>query len=71
MAGYPRLLLRWHDFIDPSPAPRPEKWFSMLTRTDVALTYRWKQLAAIFAVDNLFNEKYQQFVGFENPGIRA
>ena len=26
---------------------------------------------ATFAIDNALNDKYQQFIGFENPGIRA
>ena len=39
--------------------------------TNVALSYKWRQVTATFAIDNLFDERYQQFPGFENPGIRA
>jgi iron complex outermembrane receptor protein/vitamin B12 transporter len=52
-------------------APTGEVTLDAYSRTDVALSYKWRELTAIFAIDNLFNEKYQQYVGFENPGIRA
>ncbi len=41
-------------------------------RTDLAGRYKintW--LAATAAIDNVFDKKYDQFVGFENPGVRV
>lgn len=40
-------------------------------RTDVAVSYRWRQFTTTLAIDNLFNEKYEQFVGFTAPGMRG
>lgn len=39
-------------------------------RTDVSYSYRWKSLEAAVAVDNLFDKRYEEFVGFTNPGRR-
>jgi outer membrane receptor protein involved in Fe transport len=44
---------------------------SDFTRTDVAVSYRWRQLTTTLAIDNLFNEHYEQFVGFTAPGVRG
>jgi vitamin B12 transporter len=41
------------------------------TLINVAASYKWKQLTATLAVDNATDEKYQQFIGFENAGIRG
>jgi outer membrane receptor protein involved in Fe transport len=41
------------------------------TRTDIALSYKWKAFTATVAVDNLFDSDYEQYVGFTNPGRRA
>ncbi len=41
------------------------------TRTDVGVVYRWKQFAASFNIDNLFDKGYEQFVGFAHPGRRV
>ncbi|MEO6021932.1 MAG: TonB-dependent receptor [Burkholderiales bacterium] len=51
--------------------PTGDRYLDPFTLVDVALSYQWKQLTATFAIDNLLNDKYQQFIGFENPGIRA
>ncbi len=40
------------------------------TRTDISAAYKCKRLTATIAVDNLFGEKYEQFVGFAHPGAR-
>jgi outer membrane receptor protein involved in Fe transport len=37
----------------------------------VALSYTWKAVTATFAIDNLFDSDYEQYVGFVQPGIRA
>ena len=31
----------------------------------------WKAITGTFAIDNLFDSHYEQYVGFEQPGIRA
>ena len=39
-------------------------------RFDLAMTWNaHKNLSAFVAVENLFNEDYEQFVGFPEPGI--
>jgi vitamin B12 transporter len=54
-----------------SAIPTGEVELDSYTRVDAALTYRWRNLSATFALDNLLNDKYEQFIGFEQPGIRA
>ena len=51
--------------------PTGDRFLDTYTLVDLSLSYRWKQLTATFAIDNALNDKYQQFIGFENPGIRA
>ena len=55
------------DFSNPTGEVELDSW----TRTDVALSYTWKAITGTFAIDNLFDSHYEQFVGFEQPGIRA
>jgi iron complex outermembrane receptor protein/vitamin B12 transporter len=55
------------DFSNPTGEVELDDW----TRTDVALSYTWKAVTATFAVDNLFDSHYEQYVGFVQPGIRA
>jgi iron complex outermembrane receptor protein/vitamin B12 transporter len=55
------------DFSIPTGEVEVDDW----TRTDVALSYTWKAVTATFAVDNLFDSNYEQYVGFVAPGIRA
>jgi iron complex outermembrane receptor protein/vitamin B12 transporter len=55
------------DFSNPTGEVQLDAW----TRTDVALSYTWKAITATFAIDNLFDSHYQQYVGFEQPGVRA
>ncbi len=54
-----------------SSIPTGEVELDSYTRVDVALTYKWRNLSATFAIDNLLDDHYEQFVGFEQPGIRA
>ncbi|HZP87351.1 MAG TPA: TonB-dependent receptor [Burkholderiales bacterium] len=51
--------------------PTGEVKLDDFTRTDVALSYQWRQLTTTLAIDNLFNEHYEQFVGFTVPGRRG
>ena len=51
--------------------PTGDRMLDPYTLVDLALSYKWKGLTATFAVDNVLNDKYQHFIGFENPGIRA
>ena len=50
--------------------PTDEVKLSAYTRTDVGFTYRWNQFSATAAIDNLFDDDYEEFVGFTNPGRR-
>lgn len=54
-----------------SSIPTGEVKLGSYTRVDVALTYKWRNLSATFTIDNLLDDHYEQFVGFEQPGIRA
>ncbi len=54
-----------------SSIPTGEVELDSYVRADVALTYKWRNLSATFAIDNLLDDNYEQFVGFEQPGIRA
>jgi vitamin B12 transporter len=56
-----------YDFAIPTGEVKLDSW----TRTDVALSYTWKAITTTFAIDNLFNSDYQQYVGFTSPGIRG
>lgn len=51
-------------------SPTGEVQLGGYTRSDIGVTYRWKEIAASFNVDNLFDKSYEQFVGFAHPGIR-
>ncbi len=55
------------DFSIPTGEVELDSW----TRTDVALSYTWKAVTATFAIDNLFDSDYEQYVGFTQPGIRG
>ncbi|MFN0316450.1 MAG: TonB-dependent receptor plug domain-containing protein [Burkholderiales bacterium] len=54
------------DFSDPTGEVQVDSYF----RTDIGYSYRWKQFTASAAIDNVFDEKYEEFVGFTNPGRR-
>jgi outer membrane receptor protein involved in Fe transport len=41
------------------------------SRTDISAAYTRKHITLTFAVDNLFDERYEQYVGFVDPGVRA
>jgi vitamin B12 transporter len=51
--------------------PTAEVELGSWTRTDIALSYKWKVFTATVAVDNLFDSDYEQYVGFTNFGRRA
>ncbi len=51
--------------------PTGDRFLERYTLVDTSVSYKWRQLTATFAIDNLLNDKYQSFIGFENPGIRA
>jgi vitamin B12 transporter len=53
-----------------SSAPTDVIKLDSYTRTDISTSYQCKRLTATIAVDNLFGEKYEQFVGFAHPGAR-
>ncbi|MGI9535157.1 MAG: TonB-dependent receptor plug domain-containing protein, partial [Thermodesulfobacteriota bacterium] len=54
-----------------SSIPTGEQVIGDYVVVDTAITaYFRKNIEAYLAVDNLFNKKYQQFIGFEAPGIR-
>jgi outer membrane receptor protein involved in Fe transport len=55
------------DFSIPTAEVEVGSW----TRTDIALSYKWKAFTATVAVDNLFDSDYEQYVGFTNFGRRA
>jgi outer membrane cobalamin receptor len=50
--------------------PTDQIRLSDYTRSDVGYSYKWKQFSATAAVDNLFDDDYEEFVGFTNPGRR-
>ena len=52
-----------------SAIPTGEVKLDSYTRVDVALNYKWCGLTATFAIDNLLDDHYEQFVGFEQPEI--
>ena len=54
-----------------SAIPTGEVKLDSYTRVDVAINYKWRKLSATFAIDNLLDDHYEQFVGFAQPGIRA
>jgi vitamin B12 transporter len=57
---------KFHDFSVPTGDIEADSY----SRSDVAVSRRWQRLTATVAVDNVFNEHYQPFVGFEDPGVR-
>jgi vitamin B12 transporter len=66
--------LTWHtvyvgSFLDFS-VPTEEIRLENYTRTDIGYSHKWHRLTAIAAVDNVFDQAYEEFVGFVNPGRR-
>ena len=66
--------LTWHtvyvgSFRDFS-VPTDEIRLGSYIRTDIGYSHRWNRLTATAAVDNLFDDGYEEFVGFVNPGRR-
>jgi vitamin B12 transporter len=57
------------EFFD-SSIPTGDIKMDSYTRTDISAAYRCKHLTATVAIDNVFGEKYEQFVGFAHPGAR-
>ena len=41
------------------------------SRTDISAAYTLERVTLSVAIDNLFDERYEQFVGFADPGVRA
>ncbi len=58
------------DFYD-SSVPTGEVEMPDYTRSDVSAAYRLKAFTLTVAIDNLFDEQYEQYVGFVDPGRRA
>lgn len=56
----------FYDFSVPTGDVKADSY----TRSDVAVSYKWQRYTATVAVDNVFDENYESFVGFENPGVR-
>jgi len=50
--------------------PTGETRVGSYTRTDVSYSTQWQNLKASFAIDNLFDQDYEEFVGFRAPGVR-
>ncbi len=64
----------WHtvyvgEFRDFS-VPTDEIEMDSYSRTDIAYSYKWNRLTASAAIDNLFDDDFEEFVGFVNPGRR-
>jgi vitamin B12 transporter len=57
---------RSFDFSNPTGESQVDSYF----RTDIGYSYRWQQFTASAAIDNVLDEKYEEFVGFTNPGRR-
>ena len=51
--------------------PVGDVFLSPYWKTDVSLGYKFRWLTATFAIDNLFDKRYEQFYGFADPGRRA
>lgn len=58
------------EFFD-SSIPTGDVELDGYNRTDISADYSYKQVVLTFAVDNLFDERYEQYVGFVDPGRRA
>jgi iron complex outermembrane receptor protein/vitamin B12 transporter len=58
------------EFFD-SSIPTGDIKMDSYSRTDISAAYTYKQVMLTFAVDNLFDERYEQYVGFVDPGVRA
>ena len=55
-----------------SSIPTGDFFFDGYTRSDAALTHRTREnLVVRFAVENLFDENYEEAIGFPATGIRA
>ncbi|MFN0037918.1 MAG: TonB-dependent receptor plug domain-containing protein [Burkholderiales bacterium] len=58
-------------FFYDSSVPTGDVKMDGYSRTDISAAYKHKRLTATVAVDNLFDEKYEQYVGFTHPGVRV
>ena len=58
------------EFFD-SSIPTGDVELDGYNRTDISADYSYKRVVFTFAVDNLFDERYEQYVGFVDPGRRA
>jgi len=58
------------EFFD-SSVPTGDVTMDGYTLTDISAEYTRNRITLAFAIDNLFDEDYQEFVGFVNPGIRG
>ncbi len=58
------------EFFD-SSIPTGDVKMDSYARTDISAAYQRKHYAITFAIDNLFDEMYEQYVGFVDPGVRA
>jgi iron complex outermembrane receptor protein/vitamin B12 transporter len=58
------------EFFD-SSIPTGDVKMPSYSRTDISAAYTRKHITLTFAVDNLFDERYEQYVGFVDPGVRA
>ena len=59
------------DQITDSAIPTGNVDLDSYVRVDFSTEYRYKDWLASVKIDNLFNESYQEAVGFESPGLRA
>ncbi len=62
--------LRVGEFFD-SSKPTGDVKLDGYTRTDISASYQRQQITISLAIDNLFDEEVEQFVGFVHPGVRA
>ena len=51
--------------------PTGEVEMSDYNPSDISAAYRYKAFTLTVAVDNLFDERYEQYVGFVDPGRRV
>ncbi len=54
-----------------SSVPTGEVKLDSYARTDISAAYTIDRVTITFAVDNVFDERYEQYVGFVDPGVRA
>lgn len=55
---------------DESFATNSQTTVNSHTRTDLGYTYRWRQFSMSATVENLFDKRYEEFIGFTDPGRR-